>query len=256
MSSSFKVFRGFSLFYEEYIQPFDANAYLVIIAILTTLYYGWRSTEVQNIQSVWIWELPRFRRNNSVLVSIFNSRSSSPTHGTTLSAGQSPEETVNSTTTASDSAMNTNTVPPPLPTVEEAISDAYTVTEEHRIRAQLTINTLQENLDEIISDTIQDSVPQQIIRQMDGDDTELRHRPSTSAQARSLDADNSASTENCSNENSENEQISKTRSTTDTNATTITTTDNSEFTVKLKYLNDDVKAVKAKPNDVLQDFKS
>lgn len=255
MSSSIKLYKALSLFYEEYIQPFDVNAYLVIVAIFTIIYLGWLSTELQNIQSVWIWETPRSRRNNSVLVGIFNTRPRSQTQsrGTVTTDGGSPNQELEGTQSSSVTE-ETAALDPVLETVEQTYNDTYTANEEHRVQTQMTLNNLQENIDHLIGETIQDPVPQQIIREMDRDDMELRYRPSTSAQARSLEADNSASVENCSNENSENEQISKTRSKTDTIATT--DSDNTEFTVKLKYLNDDVKIVKAKPNEILKDFKS
>lgn len=249
MSSSLKLFKALSLFYEEYIQPFDANACLVIIAILTVIYFAWQSTAIQDIQRTYlVFDSQRFRRhNNSLLVSVFT---------------QSPQAQQNPSVTGSETADNqgqqqqesTSGAPPPPepipPTVEEAIDEVYTLTGQQRALEQMTIESLHENIESVISETFQqDPGPQQIIREMDRNDMELRYRPSTSAQARTLEADNTASTENCSNENSENEQISKTRS----NAST---SDESEFIVKLKYLNDDVKIVKAKPNEVLKEFKS
>lgn len=252
MSSSVKLFKALSLFYEEYIQPFDANSCLVIVAILTILYFAWLSTEVHEIQrTVWILDNQRFRRHNSLLVSVFSTTSQSreqPQQGTEASADADSEDQGQSES-ASVSEIIAPQDPTP-PTVEEAIDEVYTVTGQQRALEQMTIDTIQQNIESVISETFQDPGPQQIISEMDRDDMELRYRPSTSAQARSLEADNSASTENCSNENSENEQISKTRSTTDTNAT-----NDNEFTVKLKYLNDDVKIVKAKPNEALKEFK-
>ncbi|KAL5283383.1 TMUB2 family protein [Megaselia abdita] len=258
MSSSIKLYKALSLFCEEYIQPFDANSCLVIVAILTIVYFAWTSTEVTDVaRTVLIFDSHRFRRHNSLLVSVFS----------TSRGQQSPQETVESTvetegqtvenTSSSSTVLITPQEPTP-PTVEQAIDEVYTLTEHQRTLEQMTIESLQENIENVISETFQqDSGPQEIIREMDRDrnDMELRYRPSTSAQARSLEADNSASTENCSNENSENEQISKTRSIGDTSASATKTTSDSEFTVKLKYLNDDVKIVKAKSSEALNEFK-
>lgn len=255
MSSSVKLYKALSLFYEEYIQPFDANSCLVIVAILTVFYFAWKSTEVQEVaRTVWIFDNHRFRRHNSLLVSVFST--------TSQSRQQPAPETIGDTVVSEgdqgqESASVSEIVAPhhheeTPPTVEEAIDEVFTLTGQQRALQQMTIDSLHENIDTVISETFQDSGPQQIIREMDRDDMELRYRPSTSAQARSLEADNSASTENCSNENSENEKISKTRSTSDEN----TAANDSEFTVKLKYLNDDVKIVKAKPSEPLKEFKS
>lgn len=251
MSSSVKLYKALSLFYEEYIQPFDANSCLVIVAILTIIYFAWLSTEVREIQTVWILDNQRFRRHNSLLVSVFSTTSQSreqPQQATEESA-EADSEDQGQTESASVNEIIAPQDPAP-PTVEEAIDEVYTVTGQQRALEQMTIDSIHQNIESVISETFQDPGPQHIIREMDRE-MELRYRPSTSAQARSLEADNSASTENCSNENSENEQISKTRSSTDTK-----TTNDSEFTVKLKYLNDDVKIVKAKPNEALKEFKS
>lgn len=256
MSSSVKLYKALTLFYEEYIQPFDANSCLVVVAILTVIYFAWLSTFVHDIQrTVWIFDSHRFRRHNSLLVSVF-STSSQSRQQSPQTAGETSEEPEADNQGQTESASVTEIVTPQEPappTVEEAIDEVYTLTGQQRALEQMTIDSLQENIESVISETFQDPGPQQIIREMDRTEMELRYRPSTSAQARSLEADNSASTENCSNENSENEKISKTRST-DINETK--PTNDSEFTVKLKYLNDNVKIVKAKPNEALKEFKS
>lgn len=263
MSSSIKLVRALSVFYEEYIEPFDANSWLLIVAILTVIYFAWLSTEVQDIhRTIWIFDNHRFRRHNSLLVSVFSSAPAQPQPERTAAS----ETVTNSENQGQEEGNSASTVDAPSepvpPSVEEAIGEVYNATRREGALQQMTINSLQESIENVISETFQDSGgPQEIIRQMDMDrrnNMELRYRPSTSAQARTLDADNSASTENCSNENSENEQISKTRSNPGAEAVPETPSGNAdgEFTVKLKYLNEDVKIVKASLNEVLKDFKS